>query len=103
MISFASLREKKHYAKNTTNQPNVVCYSSAITACEKGGEWRIALHLLLKMIKSDVPPDTIAYNAAIRARYASSKTGKCGGMAEVTLIGGQYTFEQSSTPACTSN
>lgn len=49
-------------------QPNVICYSAAITACEKGGEWRKALHLLLKMINSGVEPDTIAYNASISAR-----------------------------------
>ena len=54
-------------------QPNVICYSAAITACEKGGEWRKALHLLLKMINSGVEPDTIAYNASISARYAWRK------------------------------
>lgn len=55
---------------DVVRQPNVVCYSSAITACEKSGEWRKALHLLLKMINSGVEPDTIAYNASISARYA---------------------------------
>ncbi|CAM9738958.1 unnamed protein product, partial [Ectocarpus sp. 12 AP-2014] len=50
--------------------PNVICFSSAITACEKGGEWRKALHLLLKMINSGIEPDTIAYNASISARSA---------------------------------
>ncbi|CAN0154947.1 unnamed protein product, partial [Laminaria digitata] len=36
------------------------------------GEWRKALHLLLKMINSGVEPDTIAYNASISA------SAKCG-------------------------
>ncbi|CBJ28825.1 conserved unknown protein [Ectocarpus siliculosus] len=67
---------------------DVVAYGAAIGACGRkgrwkealeilremearddvtGGEWRKALHLLLKMINSGIEPDTIAYNASISA------------------------------------
>mmetsp|Transcript_8260 Transcript_8260/g.12834 ORF Transcript_8260/g.12834 Transcript_8260/m.12834 type:complete len:444 (-) Transcript_8260:84-1415(-) len=38
-----------------------------IEACEKKGEWKPALNLLLTMIKNGTQPDTAAYNAALSA------------------------------------
>jgi pentatricopeptide repeat protein len=53
-------------------EPNEICYSAAISAAEKGGQWRVCLNLLLKMISKGMSPDVIAYNSAI------SGSAKCG-------------------------
>ena len=42
-------------------------FSSAISACEKTGEWRVAMDLLDQMEREGVGRSTIAYNAAISA------------------------------------
>jgi pentatricopeptide repeat domain-containing protein 1 len=42
---------------------NEITYSSAISACEKGGNWRTALDLLSTMKKNGIMPTAIAYNA----------------------------------------
>lgn len=38
-------------------KPNRVCYTSAITACQRGGEWRKALNIFLKMNSQGPAPD----------------------------------------------
>ena len=48
-------------------QPDVISYSAAISACEKGGQWEPALELLQKMQDRKVQPNVISYNAAISA------------------------------------
>ena len=48
-------------------QPNTITYSAAISACEKGNQWKEALALLSKMKQEDIKADTITYNAAISA------------------------------------
>ena len=47
--------------------PNTITYNAAISACEKGGKWKIALELLGQMDAAGVAPNTITYNAAIEA------------------------------------
>jgi pentatricopeptide repeat protein len=47
--------------------PNTITYSSAISACEKGGVWEVALDLLREMETKDIPPNTITYSSAISA------------------------------------
>lgn len=42
---------------------NEITYSSAISACEKGGNWRTALDLLKTMKQKRIMPTAIAYNA----------------------------------------
>ena len=42
---------------------NEITYSSAISACEKGGNWRQALDLLKMMKDKNIMPTAIAYNA----------------------------------------
>ena len=44
-------------------QKNEITYSSAISACEKGGNWRTALDLLKTMKDKRIMPTAIAYNA----------------------------------------
>ena len=48
-------------------QFDVVSYSAAITACEKGGRWQHAFALLQTMCDERIWPDTTSYNAAISA------------------------------------
>ena len=48
-------------------EPNVVSYSAAISACEKGKQWEQALNLLQEMARSQLEPDVIIYNSATTA------------------------------------
>jgi pentatricopeptide repeat domain-containing protein 1 len=52
-------------------RPNTITYSSLISACAKGGQWRAARDAFDTMRTQCVAPDTITYNALITA-YASS-------------------------------
>lgn len=47
--------------------PNVITYSAAISACEKGQQWERALELLEQMQAQGVRPEAITFNAAISA------------------------------------
>ena len=47
--------------------PNVYTYSAAISACEKGGQWKRALELFAEMERAGVARDVVIYNAAISA------------------------------------
>jgi pentatricopeptide repeat protein len=47
--------------------PNVISYSAAISACEKGGQWEQALELLREMDSRGIQPNEVSYNAAISA------------------------------------
>ena len=47
--------------------PDEICYSAALGACEKGGEWALALSLLSSMPRMRATPNEISYNAAISA------------------------------------
>lgn len=40
-------------------RPNLVCFTSAITACQRGGEWRKALSLFLRMTSHGPRPDVV--------------------------------------------
>ena len=51
----------------TEVQSNAVTFSAAISACEKGGEWERALHLVGTMLRSSVESSTIAFNATLSA------------------------------------
>ena len=57
------------HTATTTNpiQPDVYSYAAAISACERGGEARLALDVFGRMQKAGVKPNTIAYNVAIRS------------------------------------
>ena len=48
-------------------EPNVISYSSATSACEKGQQWEQALSLLPEMQSSRLEPDVISYSSAISA------------------------------------
>jgi pentatricopeptide repeat protein len=46
---------------------NEVTFSSAISTCEKTGQWQRAIDLLHQMKSEGIPQTAIAYNAAISA------------------------------------
>ena len=48
-------------------EADTICYSAAMSACEKRQEWQLALVLLSRMAKEKVVTDTICYSAAISA------------------------------------
>ncbi|CAE8621625.1 unnamed protein product [Polarella glacialis] len=48
-------------------EANVFHYSAAISACEKGGQWQLALSLLSSMLDMRVISNEISYNSAISA------------------------------------
>ena len=54
-------------------QPNVISKSSAISACEKGGQWPQALGLLFSKRHNHLLPDVISYTFVI---IACEKGGK---------------------------
>lgn len=45
-------------------RPNLVCFTSAITACQRGGEWRKALSLFLRMTSHGPRPDVVVRQEA---------------------------------------
>jgi len=47
--------------------PNVVSYNAAVSACEKGQQWEMALSLMGQMRRSRVDPDEISNNVAVSA------------------------------------
>ena len=47
--------------------PDVVSFSSAISACAKSGRWRAALELLDEMQVAGIAPNEVSFNAAMQA------------------------------------
>ena len=47
--------------------PNVISYTAAMSACEKGGQWQRALEVLEGMPQRAQKPDVISYTAAMSA------------------------------------
>ncbi|CAK9052098.1 unnamed protein product [Durusdinium trenchii] len=50
-----------------TLQPDVVSYSTVMSAMERASEWLIAFQCLSEMERQEVQPNTISYNAALSA------------------------------------
>ncbi len=47
--------------------PDMVSWSTAICACEKGNQWEGALGLLQEMAQQLLTPDVVSWSAAISA------------------------------------
>eukprot|EP00973_Karenia_brevis_P034680 4785837-Karenia_brevis.AAC.1 len=47
--------------------PDVISFSAAISACEKGGQWQRVAPLLNEMRSRGLSPDVISFNGAISA------------------------------------
>ena len=48
-------------------EPNVISYTAAISACEKGGQWERALVFLQDIQQRGLDLDVISYSAVISA------------------------------------
>ena len=70
--------------------PDVISYSAAISACEKGGQWERALALLEQMAVRGVAPNVISYNAAIEALYAGQQHDDCCRLYRQASAGGLF-------------
>lgn len=46
---------------------SVITYSALISACEKAGQWQLALNLFNEMLKDKCEPNVITYNSLITA------------------------------------
>ena len=46
---------------------SVITYSSLISACEKAGQWELALELFNEMAGEGCVPNTVTYNSLITA------------------------------------
>jgi len=54
--------------KHSRMEPNIITYSTTISACEKGGQWERALELLEEVKKHPrMEPDLYTYNAILNA------------------------------------
>ena len=53
-----------------------ITYSAAISACEKGGEWALALSLLSSMPRMQVTHNEISYSASISSCEKASPVGR---------------------------
>ena len=53
--------------KESGGQLDVFLHNAAISACGKGRQWKLALHLLGEMREAGLLPNVITYNAAISA------------------------------------
>ena len=66
-----------------TDQAVLVCYSQAISACDKAKQWQTAVELLESMEPNGVPPNEFHYSGAISA------CAKCGqSSVAARLLGG---------------
>eukprot|EP00435_Cladocopium_sp_Y103_P027638 s3428_g6.t2 len=63
----SDLDEVAMKSHDLSKKANVITYSAAISACEKGSQWQRALMLLGEMDKKQVPANLITYSAAISA------------------------------------
>lgn len=46
---------------------SVITYSALISACEKAGQWQLALNLFGEMLRERCTPNVITYNSLITA------------------------------------
>ena len=61
-----------HWAGSAQRQAKVkasiINYSAALSACDKGRKWQLALGLLSTMAQAKVEASIISYSAAVSAR-----------------------------------
>jgi pentatricopeptide repeat protein len=53
--------------KRTGCERSVITYSALISACEKAGQWQLALNLFGEMLRERCTPNVITYNSLITA------------------------------------
>lgn len=58
---------------------SVITYSALINACEKAGQWDLALQLFERMQQEGIAPNTVTYNSLITACTQGAPCQICGG------------------------
>lgn len=53
---------------------SVITYSSLISACEKAGQWELALELFQEMLREQCTPNTVTFNSLITALAQGAQT-----------------------------
>ena len=56
--------------------PDLVTCNTAISACSKGEQWQLALHLLQDLVATKSVADCVSYNSAVSACCAGSEWKK---------------------------
>jgi len=70
--------------------PDVVTYTSLISAYERGGQWHLALNAFQRMLAQGCRPDAIVYNAIIDALWQTGVVwAQVGGLAGWRGEGGE--------------
>eukprot|EP00927_Polykrikos_kofoidii_P013692 TRINITY_DN15956_c0_g1_i1.p1 TRINITY_DN15956_c0_g1~~TRINITY_DN15956_c0_g1_i1.p1 ORF type:complete len:670 (-),score=120.48 TRINITY_DN15956_c0_g1_i1:280-2085(-) len=64
---------KPGWRRGAAVERNVIHYNTTIGACEKAGDWKLALWLLEVMVANSVRRDVISYNSAISACAKASR------------------------------
>ena len=72
--------------------PNVISYSAAISACEKGGRWEQAVSLLDEMREAGVLPNVVSFNAAISACEKGGRWERAGVLRAALPDAGQSSY-----------
>ena len=64
-----ALRELQRNSELSSQQiggeSKVISYNSAISACERGGHWRLAFNLLEELLERSLPADSVTFNAIL--------------------------------------
>jgi pentatricopeptide repeat domain-containing protein 1 len=55
---------------------SVITYSALINACEKAGQWELALQLFERMQQEGIAPNTVTYNSLITACTQGAVLGR---------------------------
>ena len=74
-----------HGARAQGCERSVITYSSLISACEKAGEWELALQLFEEMRAEGCTPNVISFNSLITA---CAQGGWLGGRVGGWVMGG---------------
>ncbi|CAE7218689.1 unnamed protein product, partial [Symbiodinium pilosum] len=77
--------------------PNEISFNASISACEKGGEWQLALSLLAQMPAAGVVPSEISSSAGIAACGAARQWRMALSLFSCMLSNGQTPDRESYT------
>jgi pentatricopeptide repeat protein len=66
-LLFVQVMEVYQEMLRTNCERSVITYSALISACEKAGQWQLALNLFSEMLKERCVPNVITYNSLITA------------------------------------
>jgi|Cyp1metagenome_2_1107374.scaffolds.fasta_scaffold16918_17 pentatricopeptide repeat protein len=80
-------------------QPNLLSFSSAISACEKAGEWQKALYLLEATSRARISPDVIIHSVAWYSVGRFSVAQKGTGLTPVAAVLFHFASDWGTKPS----